>query len=243
VAWVIRTAFVWLVVLAIVSAGFLWARDYIRRHPQDVPWTPLRLADPIGIFTRSKLVSLTDAAAKCEGLLRVAGAGDMPVPPRQAGASCGYADGMRLSPAPREARFMPSGVVASCPVAAALLVLERQVVQPAAIRHLAKRVAVIDHAGSYSCRRLYSRAEGGYSEHATADAIDIIGFRLTDGTVISVLRDWRSEGPKAEFLHDVRDGACRLFATSLSPDYNPAHADHLDLDQAERGKMGWGVCR
>jgi hypothetical protein len=41
----------------------------------------------------------------------------------------------------------------------------------------------------------------------------------------------------------VRDGACRLFATTLSPDYNAAHADHLHLDQANRGAGGWRACR
>jgi hypothetical protein len=104
-------------------------------------------------------------------------------------------------------------------------------------------VAAVDHAGSYSCRRIYGRSEGRFSEHATADALDITGFRLADGTRISVLRDWESGGPKTAFLHDVRDGSCRLFATVLSPDYNAAHADHLHLDQAERGKVGWSLCR
>ena len=42
---------------------------------------------------------------------------------------------------------------------------------------------------------------------------------------------------------DVRDGACRLFSTVLSPGYNAAHADHLHLDQAERGKFGGRLCR
>jgi len=58
-----------------------------------------------------------------------------------------------------------------------------------------------------------------------------------------VLRDWKGSQPNAAFLRDVRDGACRLFSTTLSPDYNAAHADHLHLDQAMRGKMGWGLCR
>jgi hypothetical protein len=40
----------------------------------------------------------------------------------------------------------------------------------------------------------------------------------------------------------VRDGACRLFATVLSPDYNAAHRDHLHLDEAKRGAM-WRACR
>jgi hypothetical protein len=134
-------------------------------------------------------------------------------------------------------------VVTSCPVAAALTVLEREVLQPAAVRHFGKAVARIDHAGSYSCRRLYGRDEGPYSEHATAEAIDLLGFQLEDGTRISVLRDWGSEGAEAAFLREVRDGSCRLFATVLSPDYNAAHADHLHLDMAERGRTGWSVCR
>jgi hypothetical protein len=41
----------------------------------------------------------------------------------------------------------------------------------------------------------------------------------------------------------VRDGACDLFATVLSPDYNAAHRDHFHLDQAARGASGWRGCR
>jgi hypothetical protein len=147
---------------------------------------------------------------------------------------------MRLA---RNTDFAPSGLVTSCPVAAALALFEREVLQPAADRHFGSKVTSIEHAGSYSCRRIYGRAQGRFSEHATADAIDIIGFRLADGTRISVLRDWRMDGPKRAFLRDARDGACSLFATVLSPDYNAAHADHLHLDQAVRGKMGWSLCR
>ena len=102
---------------------------------------------------------------------------------------------------------------------------------------------MIRHAGTYSCRRLYGRAEGRFSEHAGANAIDIAGFRLADGTEVSVLRDWPDAGAKGAFLRDVRDGACRLFATTLTPDYNEAHADHFHLDQADRGRSGWAMCR
>lgn len=152
-------------------------------------------------------------------------------------------DGVRLDGEGRTAAFVPAGLITSCPVAAALVLFERDVLQPAARRHFGKGVAMIDHAGSYSCRRLYGRPEGAFSEHATADALDIIGFRLADGTQISVARDWRSEGPEGRFLRDVRDGSCRLFATVLSPDYNAAHGNHLHLDQAKRGEKGWTLCR
>ena len=99
------------------------------------------------------------------------------------------------------------------------------------------------HVGSYSCRRLYDRAEGRFSEHSTADAIDIVGFDLADGRRVSVLEDWNGGGPEAAFLRDVRDGACRLFSTVLSPDYNQAHRDHLHLDVANRGAITWSLCR
>jgi hypothetical protein len=85
--------------------------------------------------------------------------------------------------------------------------------------------------------------QGAWSEHSTANAVDIAAFRLEDGTRISVLSDWEAQGAKAGFLRDVRTGACDLFATVLSPDYNEAHRDHLHFDQARRGAMGWRGCR
>ena len=148
---------------------------------------------------------------------------------------------MRLVGGP--VRYAPSDLVTACPVAAALHLFDTRVVQFAALRHFNSRVVSIEHFGSYSCRRLYGRSEGEFSEHATADAVDIAGFVLADGTRIRVLSDWPGEGPKAAFLRDVRDGACDLFATVLSPDYNSAHRDHLHFDQAKRGEMGFRVCR
>ena len=51
--------------------------------------------------------------------------------------------------------------------------------------------------------------------------------------------DWTGEGRAGAeggaFLKRIRDGACRVFATVLTPDYNEAHKDHLHLDGASRG--------
>ena len=234
--------------LAIIAAAALFGwREYqrlVREEPERFPWTPLSLSDPVGAFTGRKLAALGSDAARCAELLDAAGSGDRPAPPlRPADAQCGYSNGVRLGRDGDDApRYAPAGVVTACPVAAALVLWERDVVQPAALRLLGERVASIDHYGSYSCRRLYGRSEGGYSEHATANALDIAGFRLASGRRISVLRDWSETGRDAAFLHAVRDGACDLFATVLSPDYNAAHADHLHFDQAMRGASGWRGC-
>ena len=221
-------------IVAIIE-GAAW----IATHPQDVPWTRLDLNQPIGRFTGPKLAALGLDPRRCRALLANIGIADRPAPIVIAPAPCGFSDGMRLD---RDTPFRPGGVVTACPVAAALVLWERDVVQPAARRHLGTQVTGFDHFGSYACRRIGGGPEGRFSEHATADAIDISGFRLARGPSVSVLRDWNGAGPRAAFLREVRDGACRLFATTLSPDYNAAHRDHFHLDQAERGAVGANLC-
>ncbi len=228
------------IALALLFVG--WAM--LRGRPQDLPWTTLDLGHPVGLFTGRKLTALTDDFPACRALLDRAGVRYTTLPPRSGEGQCGYADGVRFTAGgSRRIDFAPAGLGVACPVAAALAAWEWHVVQPAAGRLFGSRVTRIDHFGSYSCRRLYGRDAGNWSEHATADAVDIAGFRLADGRRISVVGDWRGDDPKARFLHRVRDGACDLFATTLSPDYNAAHRDHLHLDQAARGAMGWRACR
>ena len=239
-----RAALLFLLVATAVAVAVIEGAAYVALHPQDFPWTRLSLDQPVGSATGRKLAALRGEAARCRALLADLGDADAPVPPLRASADCGFDDGMRLLPEDRQSvRFRPQGPVASCPVAAAMALWEREIVQPAAERHFGVPVAVIDHAGTYACRRLYGRAEGGFSEHASANALDVVGFTLADGRIVSVLRDWPAGGRNAAFLRDVRDGGCRLFATVLSPDYNEAHRDHLHLDQASRGATGFRMCR
>jgi hypothetical protein len=239
-----RRAIVWFLLLSVLAVLIIEARAWMDRHPQDLPWTKLRLDQPIGRFSASKIAALGENAPHCRRLLADAGALDKAAPSRRVGEQCGYDDGMTLaSGGARSPVFAPGGLVTSCPVAAALLLWDERVVQPSAQRHFGSAVSAILHAGSYSCRRLYNRGEGPWSEHATADAVDILGFRLADGRTVSVLRDWTGDGPSSAFLRDVRDGGCRLFTTVLSPDYNAAHRDHLHLDTGNRGAGGWRACR
>ncbi len=239
----VRRTIGWLVALVVIAtlALMLWAS--LRGRPQDVPWAPLDLGQPIGLFTGRKLTALTEDFPQCRALLDRAGVRYTVLPPRKGEGQCGYADGVRLTGGARKIAFAPAELGVACPVAAALAMWEWDIVQPAAERHFGARVATIDHFGSYSCRRIAGSHSSNWSEHSTADAVDIAGFRLTDGTRVTVARDWRGDDPKAAFLREVRDGACKLFATTLSPDYNAAHADHLHLDQANRGSMAWRACR
>lgn len=211
-----------------------------RLTAEDLPWTPLDLTAPIGLATAGKIAQLDGPA--CRRLLDQAHIAYRALPDRRQG-TCGFDDGVTwASGGQPRAIYAPRTPPLACPLAAALAVWEREVVQPAAEQRLGARVAKIDHFGSYACRRLYGRATGDWSEHSRARAIDVAGFVLSDGRRITVARDWRGGGPTAQFLHDVRDGACRLFATTLSPDYNAAHRDHFHLDEARRGSL-WRACR
>jgi hypothetical protein len=233
-----------LLALALLGfAGFL-AWGYARNHPEDVPWTRLDLARPVGAFTGRKLAALGGDPAECRALLGRAGIRFAALPARDSGGSCGYDHAVRFSRGGAVGlAWRPGDLATSCQVAAGLALWEWHVVQPAALRHFGVEADAVEHYGSYSCRRIYGRSEGAWSEHASANAVDIAAFRLRDGRRVSVAGDWKASGAKADFLREVRDGACRLFATTLSPDYNAAHRDHLHLDQAERGAVGWRACR
>ena len=232
-----------LLLIGLVAFAGLLFYGYARRHPQDMPWTKLDLTQPVGAFTGRKLAGLVDEGERCRTLMERAGVRLTPLPPRQAGPQCGYDEAVRfVAGGSLRIAYRPADLGTSCAVGAALALWEWHVVQPAAHRHFGSPVSEIEHFGSYSCRRLYGRDEGAWSEHATANAVDVAGFRLEDGTRVTVVGDWGGSDARAAFLRDVRDGACRLFATVLSPDYNEAHRDHLHLDQADRA-MGWRACR
>lgn len=230
----------WLAFLAALAfAAYVWFAD----RPEDLPWTDLDLAQPVGLFTGRKLAALEDEPERCRALLTRAGVRYERLEPRGEGA-CRMEDALRLTGGGAlTTRLAPAAPDLSCPLAAAFALWQWRVVQPAAQEYLGTPLSSIRHFGTYSCRRLYGRSEGAWSEHATANAIDVAGFVLEDGRVVSVLQDWTGEGEEAAFLRAVRDGGCDLFATVLSPDYNEAHRDHLHLDQAARGATGLRGCR
>jgi len=118
--------------------------------------------------------------------------------------------------------------VMSCALAARLDEFEREVVQPLARAEFGRRVTRIDHLGSFSCRGVNGSSR--LSQHALGLAIDIAGFRLADGSAVSVERDWAEPGPKRAFLQHLARRACGYFSVVLTPDSNTDHYNHIHLD-------------
>ena len=226
-----RRALLALIPVVLAIAGWQW----LQQHPEHNPMAPLDLNDPPGWATRSKLIALRSDVGECRAVLERSDIAFTALPPTGEG-ECARPDRTQLGDFP----LAPDTPAVTCPVAAALELWRRDSVAPAARDLLGSDIARIEHLGAFSCRRMYGASEGRWSEHATANAIDISGFVLEDGRRISVLSDWEGDAPEAQFLRRVRDGACDSFATVLSPDYNAAHADHFHFDQDDRWS---GVCR
>jgi len=127
--------------------------------------------------------------------------------------------------------FQPPALV-GCPMVHALDYWAERVVLTAARRHLRAVVTGIVIAGSYSCRPMNGVDGALLSEHGHANAVDVSGFALGNGSVVKVRSGWHGAWPERNFLRAVHDGSCRVFTTVLGPDYNSLHQDHFHLDLA-----------
>ena len=140
-----------------------------------------------------------------------------------------------------------SAYTLDCPMIAALNAWLTEVVQPAALARFGVPVAQIDSMGAYSCRSMNNQWGARLSEHAFGNALDIGGFRLTDGRQITIVRDWtRGDDQTRAFLQDVHSGACTTFTTVLGPGSNIFHYNHIHVDLALHGNTSSGprrICR
>jgi hypothetical protein len=129
----------------------------------------------------------------------------------------------------------------TCEIAARFTAWVRYGVLPAARLYLGSEVVQVETYGTYACRNIVGNPNmaGKKSEHAHANAVDIAAFVLADGRRVSVQTNWNGGGAEGEFLHRVRESACKRFNTVLSPDYNAAHYNHLHFDMGGKG----GYCR
>jgi hypothetical protein len=125
-----------------------------------------------------------------------------------------------------------------CPLASALDGWLTEAVEPAALAWFGEPVVEINELDAYSCRTVDSIRGESLSEHAFGNAIDIAGYKLADGRMITVKKDFLRGTPDARgFLHEIFAAACARFKTVLGPGY-PEHDDHFHLDLAHHNAEG-----
>lgn len=140
-----------------------------------------------------------------------------------------FADGVAL----------PQGATLTCRAAEALArwVTEVQVEAERTLKH---PLTALELGGSYVCRGQNHDIDAKLSEHAFANAADIMGFAFAGRASISV-KAMPDGSEEAQFLGAVRTKACGFFRTVLGPGSNAAHANHLHVDQRERN-AGHRLC-
>ena len=164
-----------------------------------------------------------------------------PQPQRYTPPALGPVRGPQVTGAIMPATLKPAATL-SCPIVSALERWVTDGVQPAALHWFGSQVVEIKQISAYSCRQMNGAGGHGISEHAFGNALDVAGFTLADGRMISVQKGWRGTPEEQGFLHDVQLYACETFVTVLAPGYNAAHYNHFHVD-LQRRKNGRRPCR
>ena len=118
-----------------------------------------------------------------------------------------------------------------CSIAKALNRWVEEVAQPAFNGNLVEmRVAA-----HYSCRSRNNIKGAKISEHGKGRAIDIAGFVLSNGKVLTVSDNYN------KLLRRIYKAGCGYFMTTLGPGSDGYHEDHFHFDASAR--KGGAYCR
>lgn len=208
--------------LAWAGLHFAW----IRIPPNILPWAKVELDAPPGWAPRYRINGLSADGEACLMTLARSQLRYKTLEDRPNEGGCGLDAGIQI-----ERSQIPYNQVfqARCALMAGLYWYERDL-EALAQEHFGAGIARIEQWGTYACRNINARKESRRSQHATANAIDIAGFTLTNGETVQVLRDWGADSAKGRFLAAAHTQACRYFNTVLGPNYNAAHHNHFHFD-------------
>lgn len=141
--------------------------------------------------------------------------------------ACGIKDAVQVTSVSGVALSRPSTM--DCGTAIALSKWVDKTVKPTFKRR--GPVVQLQVAAHYACRPRNNRKGARISEHGKGRAIDISGFKMADGEVVTVLNGWR-KNPSKKQLVKIWRGACGPFGTVLGPNSDRYHQDHFHLDTA-----------
>jgi hypothetical protein len=173
------------------------------------------------------------AEAACRTRLAAQGVRFERLPPLSAPEGCG-------APEPLEVSSLASDLVVAtpatltCAMAEALAKWTAEAVIPAAEEQFKAKPLAILVGTSYACRPRNNRSDAKLSEHATANAFDLIGFKFDGRPDVRVAAPYAPDSPEARFLAEIRAKACTYFRTVLGPGSDPEHSTHYHLDMRQR---------
>ncbi len=163
-----------------------------------------------------------------------------PLAPITGPGSCGAEDVVRLDAVVlkdgQRIALAPAATL-RCPMAEAVAHWIGEEVTPAAATFGSPAHTIITGT-SYECRGRDRVPGAKLSEHGRANALDLRGLRLANGTVV----DFTDNAVPKEFRELIRQSACTRFTTVLGPGSDAYHAGHIHLDLIER-QGGYRLCQ
>ncbi|WP_170976599.1 extensin family protein [Rhizobium sp. FKL33] len=208
-----------------------------REEPeQQVAFVP-RFSDPMQV--PESYGGLTKADKACRQDLQKLGVRFEDIPPISNGPSCGIAHPILVSGFSNGVQLKPAAKL-NCNVTRAFAKWVRNELVPAARYRYFSGIKTIHQMSSYSCRKMNSRSNNPWSEHARGNAIDIGKFVLNNGKEIDVRKKGFFQFREKGLLKTVREDSCRYFTTVLGPG-DPYHGDHFHFDLRAR-KKGYRHC-
>lgn len=179
-----------------------------------------------GAKSQPPKAAIKGQAGKICGAKSIQGVSVPPIPGRLAG--CGVDNPVRVTAVSGVALSTPATM--DCPTARALGDWVDKAAKPA-FRKKGGGLVKLKVAAGYACRTRNNQPGAKISEHGRGRAIDISGFYLRDGTLVTVLDGW-NQPRYARPLRKVHKAACGPFGTVLGPKANRFHLDHFHFDTA-----------
>ena len=151
--------------------------------------------------------------------------------------ACGLQQPLRVSALAGGTIGLTSRATMSCSALSSVDRWVKEVVEPASMLYYRQHVTGMT-VGSYSCRNQDSKWVANISEHAFGNAVDVMGFKFSDGRSMSVVNGWKGDARDQAFLREIAVDACDYFTTVLAPGSDSYHANHIHIDLS-RHDSGW----
>ncbi|PRD41118.1 extensin [Phyllobacterium phragmitis] len=148
---------------------------------------------------------------------------------------CGERSPLQLTTIGKENPLAFAGpITTNCAMAVTLAQWAKEV-RTAALKSFGAEIETIATGSDYQCRLVNGGSSGRISEHAFANALDIMSFRFKNGRTTELATGWNGTPEEKEFWRAVHKTSCDMFMTVIGPDGDAAHKTNLHLDQGCHG--------
>ncbi len=160
------------------------------------------------------------------------------LPPIKDGEQCGVHSPLSLTAIGKDEPLkFANAVTTNCAMAVTLAQWSSEVTKAAKdVYGPDSKITEIGVGSDSQCRKVNGASSGRVSEHAFANALDIMSFTFADGSKTQLESGWNGNDKEKAFWRAVHGASCKLFMTVIGPDGDAAHRTNMHLDQGCHGK-------